>query len=175
MHRAGSSEQLTIRDAMILIAGVAAGLWMFQHQIRYDQLFADPAGEAWLVTAVSLLGGASTAAVPLLLIDRIRTGRRWRSSALCWLAVGLGSWSFVPALVVIRLKLARHEAAVACYAYTLPLMGLFLFTALVLGGHPPPRWWACRGRWPEWLGMWILVGWSAAGGYVLYSIYSELF
>jgi hypothetical protein len=166
----GSRKQLTILDAMILIAGVAFGLWLFGPE------FAEAHDDQWLVIVVSILGGVSLAGTPLILMDRFQGGRRWRSGALHWLAMGLGCWAFVPALTTLRLEIvSKRSIAPTCFVYSLPLMGLFLLLATLIGGRPIARWWICRGWWPEWVGMWILVGWAATGCYVLYLVYRDLF
>jgi hypothetical protein len=169
------SPGLTILDSMILIAGVSFGLWLFQDELKFSQLFTAPDDDQWLVVAVSIFTGVSLAGTPLIIIDRIRSGRRWRSGALHWVAIGLAAWSLVPALSLERLKLVSGSAAAkACIVYSLPLMGLFLLLATIIGGRPVSGWLNCRGWWPEWLGMWILIGWAAIGCYVLFLVYHDL-
>src|SRR5262245_33715789 len=107
MSGSGSREQLTIRDGMILIAGIAFGLWLFHDELKFERLLSEPDGDAWLATASAVFGGVTLAATPLIVFDRLRGGRRWRSGALNWLALGLGCWSFAPALVIVRLNLAK--------------------------------------------------------------------
>jgi hypothetical protein len=176
MSEHGSREQLTILDAMFLIAGAAFGLWMFLDEFESTQLFAEPDGEQWLLVVTSVLGGLSMAGAPIILLDRFRGGHRWRSGALQWLAVGLATWSLAPAITLARMQVTGNAGlAGSCFAYSLPLMGLFLFVATLIGGRPIQRWWTCRGWWPEWFGMWVLVGWSLAGLYVLFLVYRDLF
>ena len=173
MPRPSSRQQLTILEAMVLIAGVAFGLWLFQENIGRGQPLS---GDFWLVCGVAVFGGLSLAGTPIILFDRFRKQRRWRSGAFLWLGMGLACWGIAPAIAMIRLKLGSDRSmAVSCFAYSLPLMGLFLLFACVIGGRPVPRWWTCRGWWPEWFGMWMLVGWSLTGLYVLFLIYRGLF
>jgi hypothetical protein len=164
-----SRTPLTILDAMVLIAGIAFGLWLFGNE------FSQAGQEKWFILVVSVLGGLSLAGTPRILMDRLRGGRRWRSGALNWFAVGLACWALVPALVTLRLVGSKPSVAPTCFVYSLPLMGLFLLLATFIGGRPISRWWACRGWWPEWFGMWILVAWAGAGCYILFLIYRDMF
>jgi hypothetical protein len=41
MPESGPRKPLTILDAMILIAGVAFGLWLFQDKLKFPELFTD--------------------------------------------------------------------------------------------------------------------------------------
>ncbi|GEM_PF-2863132 len=171
-------QQLGIREAMILIAGVAVGLWLFADSIK--QLPSnDP--DDWLVVPVAVLGGISLAGAPVLLVDRSKRQRRWRSGAFMWLAVSAGCWGLAPAIALARLRTPSTQMAPpgtmasVCFVYTLPLMALFLLAACAVAGRPAAGWVRCRGWWPEWFGMWMLVGWSCVGLYVLVRIYMDLF
>ncbi len=156
---------------MVLIAGAAYGLWLFQ-----DEFSGSSVADNCLFAAVAVLGGISLAGVPIVIIDRIRTGRNWRSGALLWFAVGMTAWSLAPAVTFVRLKVSSdHSIAGPCFVYALPLMGLFSLATIFIGGRPVRRWWTCRGWWPEWFGMWMLVGWAGVGSYVLFLIYQDLF
>ena len=164
-------EQLTILEAMVLIAGVAFGLWMFNDKREKN---SEPDG--WVIVAVSVLGGSSIAVVPMMLVDRIRHRRRWRSGAFLWFGIGLVCWGLAPAITIERLKISGHgSVAPTCLVYMLPLIGLFFLAAAAVGGQPIRHWWTCRGWWPEWLGMYVLIGLAATGVYVMYSIYKDLF
>ncbi len=171
-------QQLGLREAMILIAGVAVGLWLFADRIK--QLPSNDLDD-WLVVLVAVLGGVSLAGAPVLLIDRSKHRRRWRSGAFMWFAVSVGCWGLAPAIALVRLKpvpppmAPPGTMASVCFVYTLPLMALFLLGACGVAGRPAAGWRRCRGWWPEWLGMWMLVGWSAVGVYVLVRIYMDLF
>jgi hypothetical protein len=175
MSESAPRDQLTILDAMTLIAGVAVGLWLFHDKLKFAELFEKPSEEAWIVLAVALLGGISLVGTPMLLVARARGRRRWRSGAMQWFALGLGCWGLAPPIALMRLKIASGgETALSCIVYTMPLMGLFLTAATLIGGRPVPRWWSCHGWWPEWFGMWMLLGWAATGCYVLFMIYRDI-
>jgi hypothetical protein len=167
-------QQLTILEAMVLIAGIAFSLWLFEEDLdRYSPWDV----EGWVMIAVAVLGGISLAGGPMLVVDRIRNRRRWRSGALLWFAISLAAWGLAPALTVIRVNPGGTTGSMAgpCFFYSLPLMGLFSLVACAVAGRPARRWWTCRGWWPEWFGMWVLVGWSATGAYVLFEVYKDLF
>ena len=173
MPHSNPREQLTIFDSMVLIAGIAVGLWLFQENIGRG---SPTEGDFWLVCGVAVFGGLSLAGTPIVLLDWLRSRRRWRTGAFLWFALGLASWGIAPAVALIRFKVGSDRSmAVPCFVYSLPLMGLFLLLACVVGGRPVPRWWTCRGWWPEWFGMWVMVGWAITGVYVLFLIYKELF
>lgn len=163
-----------IRDAMVFIAGIALGIWLF-----VDDLKKLPSREfgLWVQCYIAMLGGMSMSGCVLLTIDRFQYRRHWRAPVLAWFAIGLTAWSLAPAITILKIKEAAKQSwkvgdlAPACFIYTLPLMGMFLFVATLVGGRARREWWACRGWWPEWLSMWCLAGWSLAGIYVLKVVY----
>src|SRR5262245_23427431 len=104
MSQRGPRDQLTILDAMLLIAGIAFGLCLFQEKLKFAKLFTSPDHDEWMMFAVSILGGLSLAGAPIIVLDRARRGHRWRSGALNWLAMGLASWSLAPVFILARLK-----------------------------------------------------------------------
>jgi hypothetical protein len=160
-------QQLTILEAMVLIAGIAFGLWLFDDDVDIPKDIED-----WVLIATDMLGGLTLAATPLFVVSGWR--RRWRSGAFLWLGMGLVSWGLAPAIIVERLT-TSSSAAPACFVYILPLIGLFFLMACGIAGRPIRRWWTCRGWWPEWLSMYVLCGWAVVGVYVLFQIYKELF
>jgi hypothetical protein len=171
-----NDQPLGILEMMCFIAGIAYCLWLFGDELK--DLPSTEVGD-WVVFWTTLLAGASLAAVPLLAVDRwCRRRRRWRSGALLWFGVGLAAWGLAPACTIVRIvklldvkDVPYGSSGPACFLYCLPLMGLFLLLACGVGGRPQRQWWRCRGPWPEWLGMWMLAGWSLAGLYILYVIY----
>ncbi len=176
MPNAAPRQPLTILDAMLLIAGVALGLWLFLDEIDFRSLFVEPDDEEWLVTMVSLLAGASLAAGPLMLVHKLRSRLRWRTGAFLWFGLSVACWGLAPAIAMARLKIVPDEGmAGPCFIYTIPLMGLFVFVSCLVGGRPVAGWWSCRGSWPEWLGMWFVVAWAATGAYVLFLVYKDIF
>lgn len=175
MPNSAPRKPLTILDAMALIAGVAVGLWLFLNKIHFQRLFIEPDDEEWLVTIVALLAGASLAGGPMLLLDRLRARRRWRTGAFLWFGLSAACWGLAPAIAVARLKIVSDEGmAMPCFVYSIPLMGLFGFLSSLIGGRPSPGWLSCRGPWPEWFGMWIAAAWAAAGSYVLFLTYRDV-
>ena len=163
-------QQLTILEAMVLIAGVAFGLWLIKDPFNSS----DPPGV--VIVTVEILGGLSIAGAPMMLLDRFRHSRKWRTGAFVWFGLGLVSWGLVPAITIERLNLGKQGGvAPICYIYMLPLMSLFFLTACAISGRPVRQWWTCRGWWPEWVGMYVLVGLAVVGVYLMYGIYAALF
>jgi ABC-type proline/glycine betaine transport system permease subunit len=112
----------------------------------------------------------------MLLVDRWRTQRRWKPGALLWFGLSAACWGLAPPIALARLKWISDEGmAMPCFVYSIPLMGLFGFVASVIGGRSTSGWWACRGPWVEWCGMWMAAAWATVGAYVLFLIYKDAF
>jgi hypothetical protein len=163
-------ERLTILDLLLLVVGIAVGLWLFADGIR-----STPAGEdraAGIVVAV--LGGLSVVGPPLLLWRRHRLRARLRLGELLWLCHGTASWLLWPPIIAHRIqgRPAGDTMAAICYFYGTPLMAVYVTTSLLAGGWIRPR----RGRrrpWRESFGLLLALAWACTGLYILSIIYRK--
>src|SRR5687768_7556054 len=110
-------DKLTILRLLLLTAGVAVGLRVFEPELRREE-----SGDYWwLCLAVAILAGCSLAG-PLFAIARRRAGARLRvggMGGMLWLASGLGMWTLlVPALIADFNRFGILQIIVYCF----PLM-----------------------------------------------------
>lgn len=175
----------TIGELMILIAGVGVGLTVALPIFRDEPSL----GEAFLVVAGAMLGGASLVGVPLLLWERWRGDRkRFGPGRLMWFAHGTAAWLLWPPIILGRHSSARGQnppivdpsAAEICFFYGTPLMAVYVTASLLAGG------WLRRRRrgnrrpatpipWRERFGLLLGMGWAVLGLYVLSMIYRSKF
>ena len=155
---------LSLGTAMILIAGAAVGLALLRLMPPPWELFD---WRSWMAAFYAALSGVTMAVAVLLIVARLRGVRRWRTGAMACFTMGTGLWLFAPIIPMDRLLHHGFDAPFIYSFYFQPILGLLLFLAGVVAGKPVPRWWTCRGWWPEWLGMWVLVAWSVAGAFLL--------
>jgi hypothetical protein len=163
-------KRLTIRDLLLLVVGVALGLWLFADRIR--SVLAGDESAAWIV--VAFLGGLSCVGPPLLLGRRHRLRARLRLGELLWFCQGTASWLLWPPIIAhrIRGRPAGDSMAAICYFYGTPLMAVYVTTSLLAGGWIRPR----RGRrrpWRESFGLLLALAWACTGLYILSAIYRE--
>lgn len=168
-------QRLGIGELMLLIAGLAVGLWVTGLGQKPAPDFG-PAGEAIFLIVIGTLAGLSLVGPPLLLLRR-RKGR-WRPGQILWFATGTATWLLWPPVVYKRVVQGRgmgESTSGVCYVYGTPLMALYLTLALLAGG------WLRRGRrrrrrsWHETFGLLLGLAWACTGLYVLYLLYSEDF
>jgi hypothetical protein len=160
----------TILDLLLLVAGVAVGLWLFADGIRSTQAGEERA--AGFVVAV--LGGLSVVGPPLLLWRRHRLRARLRLGEVLWFCQGTASWLLWPPIVAHRIRGGPDGGSMAaiCYFYGTPLMAVYVTTSLLAGGWIRPR----RGRrrpWRESFGLLLALAWACTGLYILSIIYRE--
>lgn len=184
-RRVRPGERFTVGVALVLIASLALGLFLFLPDIREG-----PRSDVVLFL-VAFLAGPSFVGVPWLLYHRLRSGRhrRWGAGRVLWFAHGTAAWLLWPPVVRRRLTTVvpgqvpaiDPDAAKICYFYGTPLMGLYVVIALYAGG------WLRRSRrrsaragspllrrhlpWPERFGLGLGLAWALVGVYVLYLIY----
>ncbi len=116
------------------------------------------------------------AALILLAVNRLRERRTWGPAAVSLFVAGVTAWLFLPMVAaswvqqsgvfepfafLLRTALAHAPGmyALEAFYHFWPVACLALFVGCSLSGQSP-RWWAFRGWWPEWLGMWVLVAWA---------------
>jgi hypothetical protein len=165
------AQRLTLLEIMVLIAGLAVGLWLMAGDVpSKNESWADSA----LLVVACVLGGLSLVGPPLLLREVRRRRRPWGPGKLVWFSQGMASWLLWPPVVVQRFqgrKMGDTQSG-ACYAYGTPLMALYVTIALLAGG------WLGRRRlrraprsWRERFGLLLGMAWACTGAYVLYLLY----
>jgi hypothetical protein len=102
MHR--PHQNLTIRDALLLITGIAAAFGMFAPQFKDFTIsnFHD-----WLDALCVLLGGLSLVGVPLLLWQRRKDPRLWSPGCLFWFATGVTILFALSVLLVHQFRIPK--------------------------------------------------------------------
>ncbi len=125
-------QRLTILEMMILIAGVAVGLWLFGKNISEG---GDPWHIRWVLAVVAVLGGFSVVGVPLLLLELRRRRSRWGAGKVMWFSQGMASWLLWPPMIYLRIRKGdAMEMSGTCYFYGTPLMAIYVTCALLAGG-----------------------------------------
>ncbi len=121
-------DRLSIGVVMLLIAGVAFGLWLV---VSGD----GPEGEnRWLVVLEFVLGGLSLVGPPLLLWTAKR--RPWGAGRFLWFAHGTAAWLLWPPVVYMRTRgVTANSTTAACFFYGTPLMAVHVTVTLLAGGH----------------------------------------
>ena len=173
---------MSLGELILLVLGVGIGLWLVAEPLR-EGGGNDPAAVVLLV-AGGVLGGASLVGVPLLVRERLRRpGRPFGAGRTLWFAHGTAAWLLWPPIVADRLRTAtpgttptiEPDVPQICYFYGTPLMGLYVATALIVGGRWPRPWRRRRGRaplpWRERFGLLLGLAWACLGVYVLSLIY----
>lgn len=164
-------DRIKLYEIMILIAGVAIGLWLTPRSV--------PANAADLYSAaVFLLGGLSIAGIPLMLADRRTTGsrrsRRFGAGRLLWFAQGMAAMLLWPPAVVLKLRGVGRQGEgilVLCFMHVAPLLSLMVLPALAFGGWLGRRRGPRMAHWRERFGIGLTLAWAAIGLYVLGTLY----
>lgn len=171
MHVRSTRRQIAIWEIMVLIAGAAVGLAVAK--ITLTELDGTAVKVdfrqwwAWLLLAYAVVLGMTMAMSGMLVVDRFRTGYRWRAGAMAWFAIGCVAWLYAaftvadiiffkqnPVLIGFRLELLTGGLHVG---------GIVLFLTYIASGRAVRHWWRGGGWWPEWTGMWLL-GLASIGG-----------
>ncbi len=176
-HRpARRAQQLTLQELMLLIAGIALGLWVVIDGLREAAGQSDPPFLKWMFGLVGVLGGVAALGPVLLLIERLKTRERWGPGKVLWFSQGMASWLLWPPVLYHRAVKGNLDQSTAwvCYFYGTPLMAIYVTAALLAGG-----WLRRRGRrfrrlsWREQFGLIMNLLWATTGFYVLYLIYRD--
>ena len=167
-------QRFHLRDAMLLITGLAVSLWLIVPMVRSHP--SDPAGTVFAII-VMMLGGLSLWGPPLLLTEIRSRKRPWGPGKILWFATGTATWLMWPPMVYRRATGGADDqlgTSGICFAYGTPLMAVYVTAALLAGG------WLRRRRrhrrplsWREQFGLWLGLVWACTGLYVLYLIYAE--
>jgi hypothetical protein len=168
-ERSAERTQPAIWELLVLVAGLAVGLWLGAEGLRE---FDSARFDSWLFQIGVVLGGLSLAGPPLLIAERRRRGRPWRAGRLLWFAQGMASWLLWPPMIWARARGDRLGSASICYFYGTPLMAVYITLALLAGG------WLRPGRrrrrlipWRERFGILLGLAWACLGFYLLFLIY----
>jgi hypothetical protein len=177
-RRSRARDRLGVGELMLLIAGIALGLWLIGLRTRpRAQLGLNH--EQWFLLVVGVLGGLALVGVPLLLVERRSLRRHWGPGRLLWFSTGTATWLMWPPIVfkrVVRGEGIDQSLTGACYAYGTPMMALYMTLALVAGGWlRRRRTRRARRSWRERFGVYLGLAWACTGLYVLYLLYAEDF
>jgi len=170
------AQQLTLLELMLVIAGIALGLWVVINDVREPAENSDPLFLKWVFGLVGVLGGVAALGPVLLLLERLKSRQRWGPGKVLWFSQGMASWLLWPPVLYHRAVKGNLDQSTAwvCYFYGTPLMAIYVTAALLAGG-----WFRRRGRrfrrlsWREQFGLIMNLLWATTGLYVLYLIYSE--
>jgi hypothetical protein len=176
-HRSARvAQKLTLLELMLVIAGIALGLWLVINDVRDPAATSDPPLIKWAFGLVGVLGGIAALGPVLLLLERLKTRERWGPGKILWFSEGMASWLLWPPVLYHRAVKGNLDGSTAwvCYFYGTPLMAIYVTAALLAGG-----WFRRRGRrfkrlsWREQFGLIMNLLWATTGLYVLYLIYRE--
>lgn len=174
-------RRMHLGELMLLIAGLAVGIWLFMPQGGGPRLEGLEGGV--IVWTAGALGGLSVMGPVLLLSERWRcrrSGKRpepWGAGRFLWFTSGTAAWLLWPPIVFQRVARGREfdgSTTAVCFAYGTPLMALYVVIALIAGG------WLRRSRrrrlrrsWRERFGLALGLLWACTGLYVLAMFYAE--
>ena len=159
---------------MVLIAGLALGIWLVLPDLRGVPQGIGSLNDAVLIGAVMVLGGLSVVGPPLLLSRRKRDRGPWQAGKLLWFASGTAAWLLWPPIVVRRFQgpgFGNSETGL-CFAYGTPLMAVYVVAALLAGGWlRKSRRRRIRRSWRETFGLLLGLAWACTGLYLLVNLY----
>jgi hypothetical protein len=166
-----------VLDLMVLIAGLAFGIWIVLPDLRQQTPPAvGSVDDLVMIAAVMVLGGLSVVGPPLLLADRRRRREQgpWQAGKVFWFASGTSAWLLWPPVVVRRFQgqgFGGSETGV-CFAYGTPLMAVYVVAALLAGGwFRKSRRRRIRRSWRETFGLLLGLAWACTGLYLLVNLY----
>jgi hypothetical protein len=162
------ADRLSIGVVMLLIAGVALGLWLAAAVMQGE----DQVGR-WLVLLVFVLGGLSLVGPPLLLLTAQR--RSWGAGRFLWFAHGTAAWLLWPPVIYLRSRgISGNSSTGACFFYGTPLMAVYVTLTLLAGGHlKRSRRRRLRRSWQETFGLLLGLVWACTGLYWISQFYLE--
>ena len=175
--RAGR-QRFRLGEAMLLVAGVALGLWLVIPDIQERSNRMSPMPDQVMLGVVAVLGGLSLVGVPLLLHERFRgRARLWGAGKVLWFSGGLAAWLMWPPVVIRRVQGGKYGDSMTgvCFVYGTPLMAVWMVVALLAGGwlRKKHRRRAAARSWRERFGLLLGLAWACTGLYILFLLYSE--
>lgn len=165
-------DRLTVWELMVLIAGVAIGLWTL-----LGTTWDSGDNDAWTLLIVAVLGGLSVVGPPLLIWERRRTRRPFTPGRFLWFTQGTAAWLLWPPVMYLRARGKDAEVAQGtagmCFFYGTPLMAVYVTISLLVGGRLRRKHWRRARSWRERFGLLLALGWACTGVYLLAKIYRE--
>jgi hypothetical protein len=158
-------------DAMLLIAGVATGLWFSKGDRDLGISFGEWDGDVF-VTTCYILGGLSLIGPPYLWVTARR--QHWGEGRLHWLVLGAAVWLTWPGIALVSGRINTHsrDASNALFLVATPLVALCLGLGLLASGRLRyARRRLIRRSWQERFGLILGLAWSCTGVYLLALVY----
>ena len=171
------ADRLTLGVVMLLIAGVALGIWLILAETRSRTRNGEAGDriEAILYLFAFALGGLALVGPPLLLATA--RGRPWGAGRLLWFAHGTAAWLLWPPVVYLRARgEGQNSTSAMCFLYGTPLMAVYVTLALLAGGHlRRSRRRRIRRSWQETFGLLLGLAWACIGLYWITLFYRQDF
>ncbi len=173
------SDRLHVGVIMLLVAGVALGLWLILDEFRMEFREDDPERRkmAILLLLTFTLGGLSIIGPPLLLLTARR--RPWGAGRFLWFAHGTAAWLLWPPVVYQRARgvAGRNQSmSEACFFYGTPLMAVYVTLSLLAAGHfRRSRRRRIYRSWQEIFGLLLGLIWACTGLYLISMFYRSDF
>jgi hypothetical protein len=171
-------EGLPIGVVMLMVVGVALGIWLVIEQVRSQihDTDLDRRIDAILLVITFILGGLSIVGPPLLLWTARR--RPWGSGRFLWFAHGTAAWLLWPPVIYQRTRGGvQNSMSEVCFLYGTPLMAVYVTLSLLVGGHfRRSRRRRIYRSWQETFGLLLGLAWACTGLYLISRFYrNDLF
>jgi hypothetical protein len=163
------ADRLTIFRLLLLTAGIAVALAFFPPDTEWTN------SAFWRQLWGSILIGLSLPA-PLILLFKRKPGQPHGLGGMVWLAFGLGAWTMLPPAVAMSFP-RRDSFGLSpsmCLHLALPLAGLWTAMAISISGRFRAEF-AATQPWSSRMGIWVILGWSPLGVWLLYDVYKGAF
>jgi hypothetical protein len=152
---------------MLLIGGVAAGLWLSRDQEDYGADLLEWDRPIFITTAF-VLGGLSLIGPPLLLLNS--RYYPWGEGRFLWFVLGSAAWLTWPGIALLgqeRVRMHWGGRCSALFMYGTPLIALCHMIGLLGSGRlGSPTRHRLRQSWQECFGLILGLGWAITGLYV---------
>jgi hypothetical protein len=179
------SRAPTIGEAMILIAGAAAGLGMIRTKL---DSFGPDIADDWFAAAVSILWGISLVGPFLIVRGRWRHRTPWHPAERLWIIQAIAGWLLLPPIEIAHDRLihvisyikktpmsGRSSLAVDPFfliLHALSVAGLAVAMASLVEALPVKRL-RTPATWKEWCAVVLGMLWTCAGLYSLSKFYRD--
>jgi hypothetical protein len=170
-----SEPRFHLGVAMLMMAGLAVGLWLGIAEVRSraNEGPDAPYGN-WVLGFSFVLGGLSLVGPPLLLWTARK--RRWGAGRFLWFVQGTAAWLLWPPVVYRVTSGFQGSISATCFFFGTPPMALYVTFTLLAGGHlKRSRRRRILRSWQETFGLLLGLAWACTGLYVLSVFYREDF